>query len=116
MFVLNKDYPKLQASSAIKGFDVVHQIFRLRYTKNMLDSEAFAITKSLADGVKTYDQVIEVCYSLHSNDGLKLVSAACFIATWRGLIVPGFFPLSSKRSYSRFHGAIVQSATWLPCV
>jgi len=35
-------------------------LFRLRYAKNMLDAEALAITKSLAEGVKTYDQVVEV--------------------------------------------------------
>lgn len=38
----------------------MHQLFRLRYAKNMLDVEALAITKNLAEGVKTYDQVVEV--------------------------------------------------------
>jgi hypothetical protein len=55
-----QDYAKYKPSSAIKGFDVLHQLFRLRYAKNMLDAEALAITKSLAEGVKTYDQVVEV--------------------------------------------------------
>jgi hypothetical protein len=55
-----QDYAKYKPCSAIKGFDVLHQLFRLRYAKNMADAEAFAITKSLAEGVKTYDQVVEV--------------------------------------------------------
>ena len=55
-----QDYAKSKPSSAIKGFDVLHQLFRLRYAKNMLDAEALTITKSLAEGVKTYDQVVEV--------------------------------------------------------
>jgi len=32
----------------------------MRYSKNMLDSEALAIMRSLATGVKSYDQVVEV--------------------------------------------------------
>jgi len=59
-----QDYPKYQANVAIKGFDVLHQLFRFRYAKNMTDAEATAIMRSLSDGVRTYDQVVEVC-SLH---------------------------------------------------
>ena len=55
-----EDYSKYQANTAIKGFDVLHQLFRLRYTKNMHDSEALTIMRSLAEGVKGYDQVVEV--------------------------------------------------------
>lgn len=55
-----QDYAKYHGNTSIKGFDVLHQLFRLRYTKNMLDSEALAIMRSLADGVKAYDQVVEV--------------------------------------------------------
>jgi hypothetical protein len=55
-----QDYAKYKPNSAIKGFDLLHQLLRLRYAKNMLDTEALAITKSLAEGVKTYDQVVEV--------------------------------------------------------
>jgi len=57
---LMQDYPKYQSNSAIKGFDLVHQIFRLRYTRKMLDAEALAIMRTLANGVKTYDQIVEV--------------------------------------------------------
>jgi len=63
-----QDYTKYKASSAIKGFDVLHQLFRLRYAKNMVDAEALAITKSLAEGVKTYDQVVEVSNVIQSTE------------------------------------------------
>lgn len=42
------------------AFDVQHQIGRLRLTKNMTDSEAEAIFSALAEGVRTYEQVVEV--------------------------------------------------------
>jgi hypothetical protein len=56
----DQDYAKYQGNTSIKGFDVLHQLFRLRYSKNMVDSEALAIMSNLADGVKAYDQVVEV--------------------------------------------------------
>jgi hypothetical protein len=55
-----QDYTKYQSNSALKGFDLVHQIFRLRYTKKMLDAEALAIMRTFANNVKTYDQIVEV--------------------------------------------------------
>ncbi|CAA7263187.1 unnamed protein product [Cyclocybe aegerita] len=75
---LTMDYPKHQANSAIKGFDVVHQLFRLRYTKNMQDAEALAIMRSLAEGVKTYDQVVELLASLPHGGGLLYLGFSLF--------------------------------------
>jgi len=72
------DYAKYKTSSAIKGFDVMHQLFRLRYAKNMLDVEALAITKNLAEGVKTYDQVVELLASLPHGGGLLYLGFALF--------------------------------------
>jgi hypothetical protein len=63
IFTNLQDYAKHQGNTAIKGFDVLHQLFRLRYTKNMHDSEALAIMRSLAEGVKGYDQVVEVSFT-----------------------------------------------------
>ncbi|KXN90637.1 Protein mesA [Leucoagaricus sp. SymC.cos] len=54
------DYETLSASSAIRGFDVLHQLFRVRHGKNMADSEILAIMRALADNVKTYEQVVEL--------------------------------------------------------
>ncbi|KAF8161054.1 mesa protein [Crassisporium funariophilum] len=75
---LAQDYTKHQANSAIKGFDVLHQLFRLRYTKNMLDSEALAIMRSLAEGIKTYDQVVEFLASLPHGGGLLYLGFSLF--------------------------------------
>ncbi|KAF8973314.1 docking domain of Afi1 for Arf3 in vesicle trafficking-domain-containing protein [Flammula alnicola] len=72
------DYTKYQGNSAIKGFDVLHQLFRLRYTKNMLDSEALAIMRNLADGVKGYDQVVELLASLPHGGGLLYLGFSLF--------------------------------------
>lgn len=47
-------------TAAIRRFDVVHQLFRLRHAKNMADTEVLAVMRTLADSVKTYEQVVEV--------------------------------------------------------
>jgi len=62
-----QDYPKYQANLAIKGFDVLHQLFRLRYTKNITEAETLAIMRTLADNVRSYDQVVEAgfCSDMH---------------------------------------------------
>ncbi|KAF8070707.1 docking domain of Afi1 for Arf3 in vesicle trafficking-domain-containing protein [Lyophyllum atratum] len=54
------DVAKFQTNSAIKGFDVLHQLFRLRHAKTMPDSEASTIMRTFADNVKTYEQVVEL--------------------------------------------------------
>ncbi|KJA19960.1 hypothetical protein HYPSUDRAFT_43867 [Hypholoma sublateritium FD-334 SS-4] len=72
------DYSKYQANTAIKGFDVLHQLFRLRYTKNMHDSEALTIMRSLAEGVKGYDQVVELLASLPHGGGLLYLGFSLF--------------------------------------
>jgi hypothetical protein len=55
-----QDFVELQASSAIKGLDVLHQLIRLRHAKNMADSEISIIMRTLADNSKSYEQVVEV--------------------------------------------------------
>ncbi|KAF9478627.1 spindle pole body interacting protein [Pholiota conissans] len=72
------DYAKYQGNTTIKGFDVLHQLFRLRYTKNMHDSEALAIMRSLAEGVKGYDQVVELLASLPHGGGLLYLGFSLF--------------------------------------
>lgn len=64
------DYPKYQANLAIKGFDVLHQLFRLRYTKNITEAETLAIMRTLADNVRSYDQVVELLSWLPHGGGL----------------------------------------------
>lgn len=46
---------------AIQGFDVAHQLFRLRNAKSMSEAEVTTIMRALAENVKTYDQIVEVC-------------------------------------------------------
>lgn len=68
----------------------------------MLDLEALAIMRGLANGVKTYDQVIEVgCVAFRYNIVLTIVSqpAPCFFTARRGIAFSRFFPLSSKRGH-----------------
>lgn len=62
--VCAQDFKKSISSNPIRGFDVVHQIFRLRHAKKMADLEVSMLMQNLADNVKTYDQVVEVSQSL----------------------------------------------------
>jgi len=72
--------------------------------------------RSLADGVKTYDQVVEVCPNLI----VLLVfesfanAASCIPSPWRRVDVSRILPVSPKGSYSRMHCELVQSVTCLP--
>ncbi|TFK44659.1 docking domain of Afi1 for Arf3 in vesicle trafficking-domain-containing protein [Crucibulum laeve] len=72
------DYAKQQISSPIRGFDVLHQLFRLRYTKNMVDTEVLMIMRSLADNVKTYEQVVELLAYLPHGGGLLYLGFCLF--------------------------------------
>ncbi|KAF8893423.1 stabilization of polarity axis-domain-containing protein [Infundibulicybe gibba] len=62
------DFSKLQANSNVKGFDVLHQLFRLRHAKHMSDGEATLIIKTFADNVKTYEQLL--AYLIPHGGGL----------------------------------------------
>jgi hypothetical protein len=55
-----QDFVKCQAVKAIRGVDVLHQLFRLRHTKNIPDAEIQLIMRVLAENLQSYDQVIEV--------------------------------------------------------
>ena len=57
---MTQDFVKVQANSAIKGFDALHQLIRLRHAKTMPDSEISIIMRTLADNSKSYEQVVEV--------------------------------------------------------
>ncbi|KAF8993684.1 stabilization of polarity axis-domain-containing protein [Cyathus striatus] len=72
------DYAKQQANNSIKGFDVLHQLFRLRYTKTLTDSEATTIIRTLADHVKTYEQVVELLAYLPHGGGLLYLGFGLF--------------------------------------
>lgn len=58
-----EDFAHHLAHAPIRNFDVFHQILRLKHAsgaRKMSDAEAHMIMKGLADGVKGYDQVVEV--------------------------------------------------------
>ena len=48
------------ATKSIQGFDLYHQLVRLKTVKNMTDPEIEVIMQTLLDSVQTYDQVVEV--------------------------------------------------------
>ncbi|KAJ3838984.1 mesa protein [Lentinula raphanica] len=67
-----EDFAHHLAHSPIRNFDVFHQILRLKHAsgaRKMSDAEAYAIMKSLADGVKGYDQVAELLSYLTPHSG-----------------------------------------------
>ncbi|KAH7922767.1 spindle pole body interacting protein [Leucogyrophana mollusca] len=54
------DFSKNQATNAMQGFDLVHQLSRLRLVKNITDAEVELIVRSIAENVQSYDQVVEL--------------------------------------------------------
>lgn len=47
-------------TNPIQGFDVVHQLWRLRHWRRMSDGETEMIFRMLAENVQSYEQVCEV--------------------------------------------------------
>ena len=47
-------------SKPIQGFDLFHQLSRLRYAKTISDSEAEWIFRFMTENLHNYDQVTEV--------------------------------------------------------
>ncbi|ORY28496.1 putative cell polarity protein [Naematelia encephala] len=64
-----KDWAKGIKNRPIRDFDVQHQIARLRTAKNMSDLEADAIFHALAEGVRTYDRIVELLTYLPGHWG-----------------------------------------------
>lgn len=54
------EFQRFQATSAIKGFDLTHQLSRLRFGKNLPDVEVESIMRKIAENVRSYEQVIEL--------------------------------------------------------
>ncbi|KAJ7233911.1 docking domain of Afi1 for Arf3 in vesicle trafficking-domain-containing protein [Mycena rebaudengoi] len=63
------DFRNAQLVNAIQGFDVAHQLFRLRNAKSLSDAEVSSIMRTLAENVKTYDQVVELLAHLMPHGG-----------------------------------------------
>ncbi len=93
-------------------FDLQHQIARLRIGKNMSDGEAGAIFSALADGVRSYDQVVEV--SEESRTGL--MSASHTSSTSSGRADAGCErPIPSMDRSTGERAGAADDATALPC-
>ncbi|TFY76670.1 hypothetical protein EWM64_g7339, partial [Hericium alpestre] len=54
------DFARALQQNAIQGFDVVHQLWRLRNAKSMSEAEVELIMRTMAENVQTYDQVVEL--------------------------------------------------------
>ncbi len=57
---LLQDWKRSLARNPIQGFDLAHQLSRLRYAKSISDGEAELIFRTLAECLHSYDQVTEV--------------------------------------------------------
>ncbi|TFK74262.1 mesa protein [Pluteus cervinus] len=74
-----KDFGKQLSNNAIRGFDVFHQLFRFRLTKNLPDAEVLSISRALADNVKTYEQAVELLsYLMPQTGGLMHLGFGLF--------------------------------------
>lgn len=54
------DFQVFLATSSIKGFDLAHQLCRLRFGKNVPDVEVELITRKIAENVRSHEQVVEL--------------------------------------------------------
>ncbi|WVF69207.1 hypothetical protein IAT40_003983 [Kwoniella sp. CBS 6097] len=66
-------------------FDVQYQVARLRTAKNMSDGEAEAILSALSNGVRTYDQVVELLTHLPQHWGGLIPIANGLFHRWPGV-------------------------------
>lgn len=55
-----QDFKKHRATAAIQGFDLSHQLLRLRLVKNLPDTEVELIVRSIADNLRSYEQIVEL--------------------------------------------------------
>ncbi|KAI0720675.1 mesa protein [Cerioporus squamosus] len=73
------DWKQSLARNPIQGFDLAHQLSRLRYAKSISDGEAELIFRSLAECLHSYDQVTELLSWLPPHlHGLQPLSFGLF--------------------------------------
>ncbi|KAF7315952.1 Protein mesA [Mycena indigotica] len=73
------DFRNAQLTDTIQGFDVAHQLFRIRNAKYLSDAEMIAIMRALSDNVKSYEQVVELlAYLMPNGGGLAHLAFGCF--------------------------------------
>ncbi|KAI9067011.1 spindle pole body interacting protein [Trametes sanguinea] len=73
------DWKHVVATNPIQGFDLPHQLSRLRFAKSMSDGEAELIFRTIAENLHTYDQVTELLAWLPPHlHGLQPLSFGLF--------------------------------------
>lgn len=93
----------MRVMQAIQGIDVLHQLYRLRHTKNMPDAEVELIMRTFADNVQSYEQVVEVglIYWFYLEDFHVCVLAALVTGLhdsfWRRITASQFRTLPPTR-------------------
>ncbi|TBU25631.1 mesa protein [Dichomitus squalens] len=77
--LLQADWQHELATKPIQGFDLLHQLARLRYAKVISDAEAELIFRSIAENLRTYEQVTELLAWLPPHlHGLQPLSFGLF--------------------------------------
>jgi hypothetical protein len=103
---MKQDFARYHETCAIRGFDVLHQLGRLRLSKNVPDVEMEAIARAIAENLKSYEQVVEVS-DLACPFVIALViipPAAGSLVTSRGrALVPQLGVAPSTRIHPRSH-------------
>lgn len=64
-----KDWVREEQTAAIRGFDALHNVKRLRMTRTMTSQEAGLIFSTFVRGIRTYDQVVELLTYLPMHFG-----------------------------------------------
>ena len=65
----------------MQGFDLVHQVWRLRNAKNMSDTEAELIMRTILENVQSYEQVVEVGTQAFIATCSNHIIASCLLST-----------------------------------
>ncbi|KAH7913559.1 docking domain of Afi1 for Arf3 in vesicle trafficking-domain-containing protein [Hygrophoropsis aurantiaca] len=73
------DFGKRRVMDSVQGFDLIHQLSRLRLVKNIPDAEVELIVRSISENVQSYDQVVELlAHTPPHSGGLQSLSFCLF--------------------------------------
>ena len=103
------------ATKPIQGFDLAHQLSRLRYAKMISDGEAELIFRSISESVHTYEQVTEVrhrrrpAYNPQADQTYALAAVNAASAFARSP-APQLWPLPPAGGRARGRGGPLQRA------
>ncbi|CCA78058.1 hypothetical protein PIIN_01734 [Serendipita indica DSM 11827] len=72
-----QDFQKEQENNPIQGFDLEHQVVRLRNGKNVPEGEVALILETMCKSIKNYDQVVEMLVHCPPQQGGLQPIAMC---------------------------------------